>query len=601
MSIKRVLLFFLLIQSLFVIATVKPNIILIQADDLGWDDLGIHGNPYIETPALDGFAQGGIQFTNYYVNSVCAPTRASLLTGRHFLRTGVSHVHGGKDFINLKETLLSETLKENGYKTGFWGKWHSGHSTGYFPWERGFDEAYMAALYKHKNSFGSLNDKDVKHQKWASEVITDYAINFIQQNKEQPFFAYLSYLTPHGPLVAPDGLIEKYKSKGLSKNLSTLYAMIEQMDSCINRLLIELDKNDLTENTIILFMSDNGPAFIGGSLNDEDRQIRYHSEMKGHKGNLWENGVRSPLFIFWPKQLSSSIDNRLIDVTDIYPTLVDLAGGKKLSKQLPLDGKSFVDYFSDTETVNQKQVFNYVHVDWANHFVPYDINRFTDEYNPYDRDEKLNIQVDSQMISIRQGDFKLLKNGFPVRNTNFEDYNYLLFNIEEDRTELNDLKKEYPQKYEEMKAELDSWYLNILLDDHSLTSPVFFINSANSTILGKASQRISDKLVNAGFFLTGWNNANQKAEYNIEVTEEGWYNTILEFSEFENESEFKVKIGEKSVNSVVKEKGKTTLGKIYIDKGQQRLVVQNAKVSNKTKLGSTRLMTVYLEKISNEK
>ena len=151
----------------------KPNIILIQADDLGFCDLAIHGNTFAETPALDNLAKNGMQFSNFYVNSVCAPTRASLLTGRHFLRTGVSHVHGGKDFIHLEETLLPEALKENGYVTGMWGKWHSGKTAGYFPWQRGFDEAYMAQLYKHENSRGYLNGELVEHQKWASEVITD--------------------------------------------------------------------------------------------------------------------------------------------------------------------------------------------------------------------------------------------------------------------------------------------------------------------------------------------------------------------------------------------------------------------------------------------
>ena len=160
------------------VANSKPNIILIQADDLGWDDLAVHGNQFVDTPALDKLAAEGIQFKQFYVNSVCAPTRASLLTGRHFLRTGVSHVHGGKDFVNLNETLLSETLKINGYRTGMWGKWHSGKTNGYFPWQRGFDEAYMAQLYKHENSEGLLNGKTVQHQKWASEVITDYAIDF---------------------------------------------------------------------------------------------------------------------------------------------------------------------------------------------------------------------------------------------------------------------------------------------------------------------------------------------------------------------------------------------------------------------------------------
>lgn len=588
-----------LFAIVFSTASEKPNIILIQTDDLGWDDLGIHNNPYVETPTLDNLARSGIQFTDFYVNSVCAPTRASLLTGRHFLRTGVSHVHGGKDFINLNETIISESLKENGYANGFWGKWHSGHSNGYYPWDRGFDDAYMAALYKHKNSFGVLNNKSVKHQKWASEVITEYAIDFIDQNKGKPFFAYLSYLTVHGPLDAPESIIEKYKRKGLSQNLATLYAMIDQMDSCINRLLEAVEESGLTENTIVMFMSDNGPAFNGGSLSDEDRKIRYVSGMKGHKGNLWENGVRSPLFISWPGRIKPSVDNRLIDVTDIYPTLLELAGGKKIEKQLPLDGISFANYLAEQDVVHDKKVFNYVHIDWANHFVPYDINRFTDEYNPYDSDEKLNIPIDSQLISLRKGDFKLLKNGFPVRNTNFKDYDYLLFDISDDRNEETDVKSLYPQKFNKMKVELDKWFKGILNEEYSLASPVFLINSKESEILGKASQRISEKLVNAGFFLTGWSNGNQQAQYNIDVMEPGWYKVILDFSEFNNESVYTVKVGKTAVAHLVKANGKTELGKIYLVENQQRLFIENGDVKNIPKLGSTRLTNIFLEKILN--
>ena len=124
--------------------TNPPNFLVILLDDLGWSDLGCHGNSIISTPNIDQLASESVRFHNFYVNPVCAPTRASLLTGRHFLRTGVAHVHGGKDFVHLEETLLPEYLKQQGYATGMWGKWHSGHAAGYFPWERGFDQAYMA-------------------------------------------------------------------------------------------------------------------------------------------------------------------------------------------------------------------------------------------------------------------------------------------------------------------------------------------------------------------------------------------------------------------------------------------------------------------------
>ena len=238
-----------------------------------------------------------------------------------------------------------------------------------------------------------------------------------------------------------------------------------------------------------------------------------------------------------------------------------------------------------------------MHIDWANHFVPYDINRFTDEYKPYDIDQKFQIPDDSQLISIRQGDFKLLKNAFPVRNTSFGDYSYLLFNVGENQLEERDVKNLYPQKFEEMKKELDDWFAGILQEEHAFTSPVFFINSNENIILGKASQRISDNLVNAGFFLTGWSFGNQQAEYNIEVTEEGWYKVSLDFSEFENESEFTVKVGGNTATNTVKEMGKNKIGDIYVSTGQQRLQIKNSVVAGKAKTGKIRLSSISLEKI----
>ena len=154
---------------------------------MGFSDLAVHGNPYISTPNLDKLANEGVQFSQFYVTPVCATTRATLLTGRHHLKTGVTHVHGGKDFLHLSETTLAERLKEAGYKTGMWGKWHSGKTKGYFPWERGFDEAYMAGLYQFTNNKGLFNGKLKQHSGWTTEILTDFALDFINRNKEAPF------------------------------------------------------------------------------------------------------------------------------------------------------------------------------------------------------------------------------------------------------------------------------------------------------------------------------------------------------------------------------------------------------------------------------
>ena len=358
-------------------------------DDLGWDDLGCHGNTMVSTPTIDKLASESVQFSQFYVNPVCAPTRASLLTGRHFLRTGVAHVHGGKDFVHLDEKLLPEYFQRAGYATGMWGKWHSGHTDGYFPWERGFDQAYMAQLYKHKNNYGQLNGEPVEHQSWADKVTTDYAIEFMTQNRQKPFFVFLPYLTCHTPLVAPDLFVQKYMQKGLSKNLATLYGMIDHLDGHLARLLQAIDDLGLAENTIVLFLSDNGPAISNALLTDADRDIRYVNNLKGHKGNIWENGVKSPLFVRWSGRFEPSVVDRLADITDIFPTLLDLVGIRLSADGLPLEGRSIRTYLEGRrDELSDKKSFNYANPGWPPTDVPWSPEGAKDEYRPIPPENK---------------------------------------------------------------------------------------------------------------------------------------------------------------------------------------------------------------------
>ncbi len=572
-----------------------PNIILIQADDLGWDDLAIHDNPYVETPALDRLAREGAQFRRFYLNSVCAPTRASLLTGRHFLRTGVSHVHGGKDFVNREETLLPEALRANGYRTGMWGKWHSGKTAGYFPWERGFDEAYMAQLYKHENSRGDLNGRPVEHQKWASEVITDYAIDFIRRRDEQPFFAYLSYLTVHAPLRAPAHLIDKYRSEEISENLATLYAMIDQMDSCINVLLMELERQGLADNTAVLFISDNGPAYNGGALTVEDRDTRYVSGLKGHKGNLWENGVKSPLFFRWPQSVQPAIDRRLVSIVDLYPTLVELAGGVYPDGQLPLDGQSFARYFADPQADNEPLVFDYVHLGWADHSRPYNPVGIPGEYDPVEKDG--GFPVEQQLISVQRGPYKLMQNPFPVRGTQFPNYDYILVNVDEDPRETVNLAEREPALFDSLRSELHGWMGSILREPHALRMPEFQIDAANAAVLGYAPRTISGGLTNTGFYLSGWERDGQRATYALRVREAGSYTLEVHFSEVGAPFVLTAGLNGQSAGQKIEKSGATTIGAWQLPAGPHQVVLQNGLTAEGTPGESeTKLIRIELRK-----
>lgn len=578
-------------------ATNKPNIILIQTDDLGYDDLGIHGNQILETPNIDSFARQSVQFSQYYVNPVSAPTRASLLTGRHFLRTGVSHVHGGKDFINLDETTIAQVFKQNGYETGMWGKWHAGHTSGYYPWERGFDEAYMAKLYVHRNSEGKLNGKYVKHKKWADKVITDYAIQFMKRNQDRPFFAYLSYLTCHSPLDAPDKHIKKYKEKGLSDALATLYGMIDHLDFHLKRLFTKVEEMGIADNTVIIFMSDNGPAIENGTLTDADRKIRYVNQLTGHKGNIWENGVKSPLFIQYGKNYKPGKVNQLVDVTDILPTLMDIAGLQPTDNMKPLDGNSFRKYLKgDTSKKHHKISYNYASPGWPPTDAPWTPEGIKDEYRPITPEDKQDMQYSNQIISVREQQYKLLLNPGETRNSVAPFNNMVLIDILNDPREQTNLADSMPAKADEMKQLLEKWFESVIAEKGSFAMPMFIISGKDSTIVAKAPYNTSDNLKNTFNALTNWTQPGDFAEYKIDVQAAGNYSVILEYTAPEiNHANIQVSVDEQTVSSTLDHVEHANLGTLQLDVGENMLRLELTKTGS-TKAAIEKLKNIYLVK-----
>lgn len=531
----------------------KPNIILIQADDLGYVDLAMHGNKIVESPNLDAFASKSLQFNQYYVNPVCSASRASLLTGRHFLKTGVAHVHGGKDYVALDETTIAEVLKSAGYVTGMWGKWHTGKTAGYFPWERGFDEAYMAQLYKHENSCGKLNGVEVSHEKWADDVIASYAIDFIERNKDTSFFAYLPLLSIHSPLRAPEHFIKKYTAKGISKNLATIYAMVEHLDSHLKRVFDKVEELGLSDNTIILFMSDNGPAVLNNLLSDEDRDIRYVNGFKGHKGNIWENGVKSPLFIYWGKHLKSGFRNQLVDVTDVFPTIAQLAGADITGLNHTIDGSSFVPLLTNNpENWDSKRSFNYANIGWPPSKLPWTPEGVHNEYRPVFPNEKSGLDYSSEIISVRNQQYKLLLNPGKSKGTVDLINGKVLIDILNDSLENHNLAEEKPEVAKQLENELKQWFEDVLAEKNSFSMPVFLIGKdgqKESIVYANGAKIISEELKNTTGNLKNWKNTGDFAEYSIDVRTSGKYEMSLQYKNKDEKanSEFHISVGEERV------------------------------------------------------
>lgn len=581
-------------------ATSRPNIILILADDLGYDDLGVHGNKLLETPNLDAFAAQSVQFRRFIVSPVCAPTRASLLTGRQFLRTGVSHVHGGKDFMNLNETTIAEVLRGAGYATGMWGKWHSGKTSGYFPWERGFDEAYMARLYKHKDNEGMLNGKEVAHTGWTVKVLTDYAIDFMKSCKDKPFFAYLPYLACHAPLDAPEDYVDKYQAKGLSKNLSTLYGMIGNLDSQVGRLFEAVDELGLAENTVVIFTSDNGPAVVNDLLTDEDRKIRYVNNFKGHKGNMWENGVRVPMFVRWKGKTKPAIVNRLVDVTDIFPTILDLAGVKLPSGSKPLDGRSVKPYIlSQAEQLLLKNYFNYASPGWPPTDRAWTPEGIKDEYKPVPPEEKHNLRFEDQLLTVRNDNYKLMLNPGPATGAAKPVDGWVLIDIQNDPLETKNIISEKPDVANLLRKELQSFWQQVLDEPSSFGAPIFKIGpGTTNTVYAYGSVRISDNLKNAALFIWGWQQEGDFAEYRIDVTVAGQYRLEVDYEASSVPNVIlQAAVDNATTAGILNDERSTTLGLLSLEKGKKLLRIQLIN-TNGLETANFRLTKITLERIA---
>ncbi len=312
----------------------QPNVLLIVTDDQGWGDIHSHGNDRLDTPVLDKLAADGVRFDRFYVSPVCAPTRASLLTGRYHLRTGVSWVTRGLETMRSEEVTLAEALKQAGYATGCFGKWHNGGHYPYHPNGQGFDEFFGFCAGHWNNYFDTNlehNGKPVKTHGYITDVLTDAAIAFIKEHRDRPFLCYIPYNAPHGPFQVPDRYFTKYKERGFDDKNACVYGMCENIDDNVGRLLGTLEELNVANNTIVVFLTDNGP---NGN--------RYNGGMRAAKGSVHEGGVRVPLFIRWPGRLKPGITIPQITAhIDLFPTVIALCG-VPMPRTLPLDGVSLL-------------------------------------------------------------------------------------------------------------------------------------------------------------------------------------------------------------------------------------------------------------------
>ena len=428
----RSIIFFLLMLSCKKNSDIKPNIVFILTDDLGYADLSSYGSEFINTPHLDDMASDGAKLNSYYSSqAVCSASRAAILTGTYSNRIGINGAFGPKSQrgINQKELLISEMLKENGYKTGIFGKWHLGDADIFLPTRHGFDEFFGILfsndmwpfhpeiphafpddllLYKNENPIETLID-----QSDLTKRITDESIRFINENKNNPFFLYIPHPQPHVPLFAS----KEFKGstgKGLYADVIT------EIDFSVGRVLKALDDNGLSENTIVVFTSDNGPWLSYGDHAGSSGIFR-----EG-KGTAWEGGQRVPCIVKYPNKINSGtvIDEPLMGI-DWLPTFANVTGSRMSSNKI--DGKNIWPLLiSETSKSPHEALYFYY--------------RANELHAVRSGEWKLYFPRSYRSLNGRNGG----KDGIPVKYEQNVVNEKQLYNLKEDPSELNNILNDHP-------------------------------------------------------------------------------------------------------------------------------------------------------------
>src|SRR5439155_4212911 len=315
----------------------RPNIVIVMPDDVGYGDYGCLGNPFIHTPAADAFYKESVRFIDFHVSPTCAPTRAALMTGRHEFRNGVTHTIYERERMTLKATTIAQVLKNAGYTTGIFGKWHLGDEPDRWPDKRGFDEMFIHGGGGIGQTFpGSCGDapgntyfdpailhngRFEKTTGYCTDVFFQQALKWIDEKRKgrAPFFAYIPLNAAHAPLQVPDEYFKRYEGKA-PENTAKFYGMIENLDDNFAILLKRLKNWGIEDNTLLIFLTDNGGTF-GVNV--------YNAGMRGSKVTPYEGGTRVPSFWRWPAAFKGGVDcDALTAHIDIFPTLAEVAGAK---------------------------------------------------------------------------------------------------------------------------------------------------------------------------------------------------------------------------------------------------------------------------------
>lgn len=477
----------------------RPNVLLIVADDMGYGDFGIFSEGRVKTPQLDRLVAEGVCMQQHYSGSpICSPARAALLTGRYPHRSGAITQHDmfGLDRIALRETTIADSFKTAGYRTGLVGKWHNGSLDPRFePNARGFEEFagfcggwsdYYDWTLQTNNSYQKSSGK------YLTDVLTDQACEYVERHKEENFFLMLAYTAPHSPFQAPQDIIDFYLDKGFDRVTATTYAMIQVMDEGIGRVLDTLDQNGLSEDTIVMFTSDNGPAFFNPPFmlnpGEEPFNERFNVGLKGSKGWVYEGGIRVPMIIKYPAELpANTMNHELAHFTDWVPTLLSLCGVQNAG-QSKLDGHDLTNQLKGEKLQIQPRRFwqwNFYYPSIATNAAVRDgkwkLVRPMISGTRYYKNPDLYVSKEDEARTLafiendikHKQDPKSVLDIIPVPNIHYPDAEAPeLYNLELDPGEQFNLAAQHPVIVHKLLRELETWFESVEADRHTIDDPL---------------------------------------------------------------------------------------------------------------------------------
>jgi arylsulfatase len=415
----------------------RPNIVIIMPDDVGYGDFACNGNPIVRTPAIDELSRESVRFTDFHVSPTCAPTRAALLTGRHEFKSGVTHTINERERLSLQAITLAQVLKSAGYATGIFGKWHLGDEPDRWPDKRGFDEMFIHGAggigQSYPGSCGDAPDNTYfdpvilhngrfeRTEGYCTDVFFGQALKWIASMQgRQPFFAYITPNAAHAPLDVPAEYIRHYEGK-VPEKVARFYGMIENIDENIGRLLAHLHQTGLRENTLVIFMTDNGTATGAGVFN---------AGMRGSKNTPYQGGTRVPSFWRWPAGFKGGVDcDALVAHIDVFPTLAQISGATlDADAQRQVEGRSLLPLLKDPK------------LKWADRTLVTHLGRWP-----------------------RGGAAKAKHSGCSIRDSRFTLVNNVeLYDLKNDPGEMKNVIVDHPDAVKKLRAAYDDWWESVL-------------------------------------------------------------------------------------------------------------------------------------------